>query len=327
MPSTLIVPVATISNIRPHPNADRLEIVEVLGWQCCVAKGDYAIGDPVVYFPPDCVLPDSVAETLGVAQYLSNGRVKIVKLRGEVSMGFVIHAPSEIPIGQNVAEQFNATKYEPPVRAAQAGPVSNEHPLFVRYTSIENIRHYPAVLEGMEVVATEKIHGTNARVGRIDGELVCGSHKTQRKIDDPFYVFPLRLNSITTFLNSYGSSIQTILFGEIYGKGIQNLTYGVERGFRVFDIFIDGKYLDYDHMLSICIEYGIETVPELYVGTFDSAIISNLTTGTSTLAEHIREGLVVRPLKEQWLHRCGRVIFKSINNDYLLSKHSDYKEE
>jgi hypothetical protein len=38
--SSLIVPVAIIEKIKAHPNADALELAEVLGWQLVIKKGE-----------------------------------------------------------------------------------------------------------------------------------------------------------------------------------------------------------------------------------------------------------------------------------------------
>ena len=40
-----------------------------------------------------------------------------------------------------------------------------------------------------------------------------------------------------------------VLFGELYGSGVQDMAYGLAdgaKGFRAFDIAVDGKYLDFD---------------------------------------------------------------------------------
>jgi len=88
--SSLIVPVTTITKIRPHSNAERLEIAEVLGWQVVIGKGTFSEGDRVVFIPPDSVLPKHQSDRFNVTKYLSNGRVKCAKLRGEPSYGLVV---------------------------------------------------------------------------------------------------------------------------------------------------------------------------------------------------------------------------------------------
>ena len=48
MASELVVPVVKIQNVRPHPNAEKLELSDVLGYQMCVPKGKYKGGELVV---------------------------------------------------------------------------------------------------------------------------------------------------------------------------------------------------------------------------------------------------------------------------------------
>src|SRR5437016_3565087 len=88
--SSLIVPIALIEKITAHSNADSLELAQVLGWQLVVRKGEYQVGDQVVYFPIDTMLPLELSERFGVTKYLSKGRIKCAKLRGEPSFGLAI---------------------------------------------------------------------------------------------------------------------------------------------------------------------------------------------------------------------------------------------
>ncbi len=160
MSTELIVPVALIEEVKPHPNADRLEIAQILGWQVVVPRAQHHAGQKVVYFPPDAVLEPEVSDRFGVTQYLSKGRVRCARLRGEPSFGFVV-LPDDPSweVGQNVAEHYRALKYEPPFRPT-AGDSEHPHPLFARYTDIENLRNYPGVFQpGEPVVVTEKVHG------------------------------------------------------------------------------------------------------------------------------------------------------------------------
>ena len=83
---------ATIERIdvlRPHPDADRLEIVEVLGYQCVVPKGLHKEGDIIVYIQPDTCLPKDQEWAEEYIRY-SPKRVKAVRLRGIFSEGVVV---------------------------------------------------------------------------------------------------------------------------------------------------------------------------------------------------------------------------------------------
>lgn len=334
--SSLIVSVADIQHVRPHPNADSLDIAEVLGWQVVVAKGQYADGDRVVHFPPDTILPKEVSDRFGVTRYLSKQRIQATRLRGEPSFGLVMPVEdASWEIGQNVAEHYGATKWEPPTRDRGRHPIANEHqvprhPLFPQYTRIENMRHYPDVLlEDEAVVITEKIHGTNSRIGMIEGEWVAGSHHVQRGPGDALYWSPrAQAEWMVSVLGKVHK--QVVLFGEIYGSAVQSLDYGCQghEGYRAFDLMIDGRYLDWHSFQVICRIYRVETVPLLALGTFNLEMVRTLSKGPTMLgADHIREGVVVKPLVERTHPQLGRVVLKYVSDDYLLAKTSDFKEE
>lgn len=326
--SSLIVPIAEIDAIKAHPNADRLEIAVIKGWQVIVGKGTYQPGDSVVYVPPDAVVPVEWSDRWDVTKYLSKGRVRCAKLRGEPSFGFTVstdHLPFPLPVGENVADFFGITKYEPPFKPSteDAAP---EHPLFSKYTDIENLRHFPDVLQaGEEVVATEKIHGGNVRIGAIDGEIMAGSHRLRRKRPDDLasslYWFPLTLPGVESLLTALGADHkQVILYGEVYGR-VQSLHYGIENGvaFRAFDLLVDGKYLDWDTLVALCGHHGVPTVPVVYQGPFSLDQVKADSEGKTLVGgTHYREGVVVHPVIERHDERVGRVILKYVSDTYLL---------
>lgn len=342
--SSLVITYTMVTDVKPHPNADLLELTEILGWQAVNIKGDWKVGDPVVYFPPDTVLSFELSELFNVTKYLSKGRIRQIKLRGEPSFGLGMK-PELVPgfdpsweIGSNVAEFIEGvSKYEPPVREL-SGDELPSHPLLTDYTDIENLRNYPGILQDGELIyVSEKIHGASVKIGIIEGEVMAGSHHIRRKRpedDDKIqysrYWYPYSLPSVRSLLESYGSKHkQVILYGEVYGPGIQSLGYGVtpgKVGFRAFDIRIDGKYQDYVDFVASCTQFGIDMVPLLYVGLYSLEKVRELSRGSTTFGVgHIREGVVVRPLLERHDPKVGRVIMKYLNDDYLFSKGiSDY---
>src|SRR6202041_1262718 len=111
------------------------------------------------------------------------------------------------------------------------GDAEAAHPLFVSYTDVENLRNFPDVFaDGEPVVVTEKIHGTNCRVGLIEGELMAGSMAVRRKgpadenVGASVYWFPTTLAGVTDLLADLGKAHrQVVLFGEVFGSKIQNL--------------------------------------------------------------------------------------------------------
>ncbi len=337
--SSLLVPVAVIEKILPHSNADALELAHVLGWQLVVKKGDYQIGDRIVYFPVDTVLPLEVSERFGVTRYLSKQRIRCAKLRGEPSFGLAVKPDNEEwRVGENVAEYYHAQKYEPPVRPGP-GDAEQDHPLFGEYTDIENMRNFPSVFEdGEPVVLSEKIHGTQGRVGIIEGELMAGSKAVRRKrpADDRFvesiYWYPYSLEPVRHLVEQLGQfHRQVILFGEVYGSKIQSFHYGFKGalGFRAFDLLLDGKYVDWPDFSALCEKYSVERVPIVATIPFSLDEVKRYSEGKTLLMQqdaHIREGVVVKPLYERTDPKLGRVVLKYVSDSYLFGEKTDYTD-
>lgn len=330
--------IVEVSAVRPHPNADRLEIANVKGATVVVQKGAFHPGEKAVWFPPNMVVPDKAAEALGVKQYLKGGNiVGACRLRGQPSYGFL--APlRELPVGANVDAAFGTAKYEPPPR--DWGDAECDHLAFHKYTDIQNILRFPdAIPVGTPVRITEKIHGSNSRVGLIKGELMAGSNKVRRKppADGNYggsrYWWPLSNKRLVEMLR--GLSVNTdqgvIVFGEIFGRGVQDMDYGVPgpHGYRIFDISVDGRYLDWDRVEALCDAFELQTVPVLYTGPYSPELIEQFTDGPTTVIEPDqvkcnykgREGIVITPLVETHSDVLGgRLILKSVSIDYISRK-------
>lgn len=393
--STLIVEIVKIDKIEEHPNADRLDIVKIKGWEVCVRKGMYKEGDAVIYVPPDTLVPKELAENCGVSNYLgklganhkwgeTHLRVKATKIRQRPSYGFLISLDMlqeevnelgplyQISYGEEKGKQFylvddliellNIKQYEPPVKHSKGDSVK---PLFTfpKYTDIENINNFPDVFEkGEEIIITEKIHGMNWRGGYVDVgddnfsinianifdlkefleiksgessfEFVTGSHNVRRRATlnciywKPF--FDKELIKLIINLADEDDVKSVVLYGEIYGPGIQDMQYGVQQGsfgFRLFDISVGGIYLNYDEFVDVCETFDVAVVPFLYRGPFHHETIREYTEGPTIVCEEKeagkfkgREGIVIRPVEERVDREIGRVILKSVGADYLGRK-------
>lgn len=333
--SSLIVEVVEIKEILDHPNADRLEIAKVKGWEVAVQKDTLKAGDLVVYVPIDSMLPVELSDRLGVTKYLSHGRVRTAKLRGVYSQGLIIDVKtlSELNVvkkGDDVSELLCITKYiPPPPPVRMSGKQRPAHPEFYEYTNIENIKNFPDVLVvGEDVSITEKIHGANFRTGNlsrtdvqfpVDYEILVGSHKTNL-VENPYNVYwkvALRYN-LNVILEP-----NMILYGEIYGYGIQKLTYNLKDIDVVFfDLKVNGRYVNTHDFKVFCKKHDLPMVPVLYEGPWDNSLM-DLANGNSTIASHIREGIVIKPLIERYDRQVGRVVMKHLSEKYLLKDYGD----
>ena len=119
-----------------------------------------------------------------------------------------------------------------------------------------------------------------------------------------------------------------IIFGEIYGPGMQDLHYGSkEKDWRVFDVAINGEYVSWSALEFFKEKFGLPLVPELALGIFNFDQLVEMAQGDSILAPgQIKEGIVIRPMMEEtWLQgdrdpNPKRRIFKLISDNYLLLK-------
>ncbi len=184
--STFEVLVRQIDDIYDHPNGDRLSIVKVLGYEAITNKIDgkhrFQKGDLIVYVPEAAIVPEDVlreygfwdeAKGKGVLSGKSGNRVKIIRLRGKESQGLIFPVvdgsvvlggmTQKVNLGDDVAEFFAITKYDPPIPAAMSGEIVAVPEMAFVY-DIENWQNFPGFLDNDEVEATEKIHGTNFRI-------------------------------------------------------------------------------------------------------------------------------------------------------------------
>lgn len=355
--SSLIVDVCQVEEVNPHANADRLDIVRVKGWEVVTGRGTYKPGDKAVYFPPDTVISEELAERFGITNYVSEvpknpdgtrppgRRIRAKRLRGEQSFGFITKPDDPSwEIGFSVIDYYGASKFVPVERDGdeQNAP---DMPNFHKYSDIENLKNFTNAFEdGEGVVITEKIHGMNARFGYVWSEsdqsriLVCGSRTTRKRRPEEgekpsifWNLFAEEIRSLLFDVSLALGKVDVVVYGEIYGAKVQDLAYGLStQKFRAFDISIDGRYLDYDVLNGFLARYGIESVPVLYRGPFSKEVVAQHTDGPTTLCDPEkngkfkgREGIVIRPFVERYKnerHMNGRTIFKSVSIDYLERK-------
>lgn len=258
--------------------------------------------------------------------------------------------------GMDMMKILGITKYEEPVKQVTLSNGKkfkyHENPNFHIYHKFPNFKNCPEIFDSKDIVViTRKLHGTNARYGIIkkaklsiwdrikklftkdpwiDFEYVYGSHRTEKgstsqgfystdvwkTIAEKFYI-EKKLRAYCDPLvkaGTLGSGL--ILYGEIYGPGIQkNYDYELKDIMcRFFDIELDGKYLNHIDFIQ-CTKYmNLLTVDILYFGKFDRAkqeeyIFNNYIINTKIP----HEGIVVKDVSGD-RHK----IYKCINPEYLI---------
>lgn len=132
-----------------------------------------------------------------------------------------------------------------------------------------------------------------------------------------------------------GETPQSVyLLGEIFGP-VQDLTYGQKApAFRLFDVYIGlpnkGRYLNFDEKLEFARQLRIPMVPILYRGSYSKEKVLEFTSGKETISGkelHMREGIVITPTVERRCDEIGRVILKSVSDEYLDSRNKKHATE
>jgi RNA ligase (TIGR02306 family) len=355
--SSLIVEVCKVEKSEKHPNADRLSLVIVKGWQCITGLDQYKEGELVVFVPPDSIIPQNIIDELNLEYLKNGGRVGSTKLRGYISQGLILTLPKgkNYKEGDDVAKDLGITKWEPPapnyqqqVSGNKKSTRQNLNPHFDKYSDLENIKNYNNVFqEGDKVYISEKLHGTSWRAGNLPvvnkgfkqrvKNLI---HKLIGKYNGYEFVYGSRnvQLSYTSHKGWYGDDVygkiaemydmknivpkDYAVYGEVVGKGIQDLEYGLDHhDLYVYDIKFNGKYLPYEDMKVFCDDRGLKIVPPLYIGEWNENLIEQYTNGKSIIAPNqIREGCVIKDRNESIHPRVGRKVLKSISFDYLTRK-------
>jgi RNA ligase (TIGR02306 family) len=251
-------------------------------------------------------------------------------------------------------------KWIPEIPANMGGEVFAA-PRILHWIEIDNVKAYPDLfMPGEAVQASEKAHGsaclcsvdlsaTDPSEAFLVSSKGMGGHNLAL-IEDPnnLYWRALRQHEVEAKARALinlleGQRVALApdlhyqitrlgIFGEVYGAGVQDLTYGINSrntpGYAVFDIYVESVqessyWLDQTEVRELCAQVGLPMVPTLYEGPYDYETLAVLAEGETVLGEgrHLREGLVVRPAHERYSPELGtRLILKFINPDYLTRK-------
>ena len=192
--------VTQLKDVRPHPNADRLQLATVFGNTICVDL-TYAEGQVGVYFPTggqlsvkfaeaNNLLRKKDAEGNNIGGYMDPDKrnVTAIKLRGEKSDGLFLPLKclesfgdiSKLSVGDRI-DLFNGeeicTKYIPRTQARRGGYSEGNRtrkvkapiaPLFAEHADTEQLAYnLGAFRVGDELEFTLKMHGTSQRTGHL----------------------------------------------------------------------------------------------------------------------------------------------------------------
>lgn len=137
-------------------------------------------------------------------------------------------------------------------------------------------------LKDCEWEFTRKVDGTNIRVGyrrqvnlgdRFGPLVECAGRTDRAVLPRPLLEYIDKTFTVELFQEALPETQNIILFGEGYGAGIQSGgKYRPDQSFVLFDVMIDGMYLERHNVEDIGERLGIEVVPLLGYGTLQDAI-------------------------------------------------------
>ncbi|MFN8372883.1 MAG: RNA ligase (ATP) [Anaerolineae bacterium] len=356
--STFGVTVERIAQVWTHNNADRLEMAKVasMSYQFVIAKGSFQVGDLVLYFPIDSVLPQRIIDLLGLTGKLAGSeqnRVKTVRLRGEISQGVVAephlllsdwNSGANYHEGQDVTEQLAVTKYEAPPVVSQAGTLVALPPLVSVY-DIEGAERFGALVDLLmdnPVLITEKLEGSHFSASIYkDREIAISQRRFRiRPIADAEHDWhkAARLSGLLEKLPALksevecrrGESVEVLTVrGEMIGVGIQGNYYGLRnQQVKFFELEVNGEPIGAKDFLTLMQQFDMEPVPVLAQDVtlrewLNQRNLAAASDGKSVITPELaREGIVIRPMEEMRDPEFGRVIIKQRSPQYLAS--SDY---
>jgi len=257
--------------------------------------------------------------------------------------------------GQDLMEILSIFKYEPPAVQVQLTSGRkirySQNPNFGIYYKFPNIKNVKGMFnEEDEVIVTRKIHGTNARYGIVkkrklsiwdkvkrffgdkwvEYEYVYGSHNVEKGSDSQgFYdtdvwrtiakKYNIRENLwelFKTYKNHYEIEEGIVIYGEIYGPGIQkNYDYGLkEIEYAGFDTTINSQYCDIGRSYDIqCNVLGLPYVPVLANEMWSQELQDRYLFDKIKDTKVPHEGVVISRVDGD-RHKVAKVI----NPDYLI---------
>jgi len=186
-----------VQRVRPHSNADRLDVATVFGMDTIVSKDTWSEGDICIYFANGGIISPEFLKRNNMYRHSNlnadesvsgyfedNGRVKTMKLRGEMSDGVIMHVDSlrsivtekdiagfvideEIDkIGNFVLAQKYLPKRKGPSGARNAKKKAKQ--LIPEHIDTSQLNYNLRRFEGpCEVSLSYKLHGTSARFAHI----------------------------------------------------------------------------------------------------------------------------------------------------------------
>lgn len=333
--------IRVIDALNPIVGADAIEAATIGGWKVVVKKGEFNVGDRVLYCEIDSWIPTELAPFLSKGKEpreyegIKGERLRTVKLRGQLSQGLLLNLDMAIPQtnsfaeGDDVSELLGIVKWELPMNAQLAGMARGNFPSFIPKTDQERAQNLvgeilAAAQAGTQFEITEKLEGSSMTVYLIDGEFgVCSRNLDLKETEGNSFWSTARRDGIEVKMKEFIQDWDFAIQGELIGPGIQGNIYKLSQPeFRVFDVYdiTNGKYLDPQYRRTLIETLELNHVPVLYIdkdlGVGSVEEILKWAEGKSVMGDITgpeREGIVFKEVN-------GGMTFKAISNKYLLGE-------
>lgn len=328
------VTIEEIDKIEDIPNADFIQkaTLKNVDFSFVVQKNKWKSGDKGLYFPLDSLIPNDVAEKLGVLGKLSGGlknRVKSKKFKGIISQGLIgpLDLVSDDVLSRNDSEEITNTlkisKYEP-----DEVPCKNCRlitlPSYLSIYDIPGCEREKAIVDlimDLPVFIQEKIEGSNFLCTKNkSGELFVSQRRytiipKEGEEEHSFWKTARQQGLIDAVqklwqkFNDSGNNTEVTLYGEFIGPKIQANIYKLNNfQIRLFDIKIGQEWVEPEKFLEYLREYDLEkyVCPILCNGQtlrewLNGRTIKEASNGKSMLnTDVLREGIVIRPMKNMY---------------------------
>lgn len=327
--------VETIAELGPIEGADAIERARVRGWDVVVKKGEFGLGDRVVYIEVDSFL--SVGDprfaflaARGVKKDVTGAQghvLKTARLRGQYSQGiaFPVGDFPEVAgasVGADVSEALGIVKWDPPIPAELTGTARGAFPGRFRKSDEERIENLAGILaEPGEWVATEKIDGTSLTAWVTPGDQGVASRNLDLVESDTSTMWQqVRTHDLHAKLReAFGPDAIAAVQGELFGPGVQGNPLQVPQvQLRLFTVQVDGRELPRSSWPAFAIELSVPVHDLPYPGSLDEARAQ--VDGLPSRINSARpvEDLVWRRLDSAETASGERASWKVVSRQYLL---------
>ena len=334
--------VQKIANLSPLDQKNLFQKAQILGWNVMVDANVYSVGEKVIYFEADALLPAKKKWTKGIKP--KNLRIKTKEQYKEVFHGAIMKLDTlnkvenfdkkieDLEEGFDLTEIMEVTKFEEdPEEVAKEEAKKFPGDIIEKSDEIrlQSNPKYLEIFEGKEFYSSLKYDGSSGTFlihPQTKKFMVCSRNIVIDKDE--------KKNIYWDIANKYDIEKKLEKFegkyaiqGEIYGPKInKNRLEEKEIKIAVFTIknIKDNYYLDFKELVQVCKDLDLPMVEVVEEGIFKYKTVEEMvekSKGFYPNTKYPREGLVYR-LKENWNKDKLRASFKVINDDYLVQDKS-----